>query len=247
MSLPMSSHRFSRNARALVLLISALAIAIAAGCGGARAAAPVNLDGTWPEKPGSYRDVHEQWTRHGSMRTFESMVFEVYATFKSPAWRAAHANHMADRQNMSNAARTALLAQTRQASETEPYEVHLLLTTQDRRENDLIKGKRSVWRVVLVDQQGNEIEPISIQRDRRPDAAAMSVRPRPLSCVGFAAVIERQSAARVVGRPPSASAAPVAQAGHARSRPGTRRRALGLPIPKRQSLAVARASQAALH
>jgi hypothetical protein len=66
------------------------------------------------------------------------------------------------------AARAALLAQTRQASETEPYEVHLLVTTQGRRENDLTKGKRSVGRVVLVDQQGHEIEPRSIQRDRRP-------------------------------------------------------------------------------
>jgi hypothetical protein len=170
MSLPMSAPRLSRNARALVFLASVLAagaLAGAFGCG-ARAAAPVNLDGTWPEKPGGYRDVHEQWTRHGTRRTYESMVFEVYATFKSPAWHAAHANYMADRQNMSNAARAALLAQTRQACETEPYEVHLLVTTQDRRENDLIKGKRSVWRVVLVDQNGNEIEPISIQRDRRP-------------------------------------------------------------------------------
>lgn len=174
MSLPMSSpksprrstQRSTSNLRALVLLAGVLA-AGALGCG-ARAATPVNLDGTWPEKPGSYRAVHEQWTRHGTKRTFESMVFEVYATFKAPAWRAAHANHMAGRQNMSNAARAAYLAQTRQASETEPYEVHLLVTTHDRRENDLSRGKRSVWRVVLVDQQGNEIEPLSISRDRRP-------------------------------------------------------------------------------
>lgn len=169
MSLPMSSPKSPRrftNARVLVLLAGVLAAGVL-GCG-SRAAAPVNLDGTWPEKPGSYRAVHEQWTRHGMKRTYESMVFEVYATFKSPAWRAAHANHMAGLQNMSNAARAAYLAQTRQASETEPYEVHLLVTTNDRRENDLIKGKRSVWRVVLVDQQGNEIEPLSITRDRRP-------------------------------------------------------------------------------
>lgn len=169
-SLSRSFRRPARNHRALVLLAAVLAagaLAAAPGCG-SRAAAPVNLDGTWPEKPGGYRAVHEQWTRHGTKRTFESMVFEVYATFKSPAWRAAHASYLAGRQNMSNAARAAFLAQARQASETEPYEVHLLVTTQDRRENDLTKGKRSVWRVVLVDQQGNEIEPLSIQRDRRP-------------------------------------------------------------------------------
>jgi hypothetical protein len=171
MSLPRSPRRSPSSARALVLLAGVLAAGVfaagALGCG-ARAAAPVNLDGAWPEKPGSYRAVHEQWTRHGMKRTYESMVFEVYATFKAPAWRAAHANHLASRQNMSNAARAAFLAQTRQVSETEPYEVHLLVTTNDRRENDLTRGKRSVWRVVLVDAQGTEIEPLSISRDRRP-------------------------------------------------------------------------------
>ncbi|HEU4613349.1 MAG TPA: hypothetical protein VFS15_14760, partial [Kofleriaceae bacterium] len=37
------------------------------------------------------------------------------------------------------------------------------------RENDLDRGKKSVWRVVLVDQAGNEIEPIEIVKDKRPD------------------------------------------------------------------------------
>lgn len=155
-----------RSLRALVLVSGVLA-ALASGCG-ARSAGPVSLDGTWPEKPGSYRAVHEQWTRHGALRKYPSIVLEVYATFKSPAWRAAHAMYLAERQNMSNAARAVLLEQTRQVSETEPYEVQLLVTTNDRRENDLTKGKRSVWRVVLVDPQGNEIEPLSIERDRRP-------------------------------------------------------------------------------
>jgi hypothetical protein len=151
-----------------VLVLVAGVLAAASGCGGPGAAGPVNLDGTWPEQPGSYRDVHEQWTRHGVLRKYPSVVLEVYATFKSPAWRAAHAGYMAERQNMSNAARAVLLEQTRQVGETEPYEVQLLVTTNERRENDLTKGKRSVWRVVLVDPQGNEIEPLSIERDRRP-------------------------------------------------------------------------------
>jgi hypothetical protein len=162
----MIAMRTHRSSRGLVLAAGVLA-ALAFGCG-SRAAGPVSLDGTWPERPGSYGDVHEQWTRHGVLRKYPSIVLEVYATFKSPAWRAAHASHLAERRNMSNAARAVFLEQTRLASENEPYEVQLLVTTHDRRENDLTKGKRSVWRVVLVDQQGNEIEPISIERDRRP-------------------------------------------------------------------------------
>jgi hypothetical protein len=49
-----------------------------------------------------------------------------------------------------------------------PYEVELLVTTWDRRENDLDRGKKSVWRIVLVDATGNEIEPLEIVKDKRP-------------------------------------------------------------------------------
>ncbi|HWN67120.1 MAG TPA: hypothetical protein VNM90_05740 [Haliangium sp.] len=152
----------------MLVLVSGVLVALASGCGGPGAAGPVSLDGTWPEQPGSYHDVNERWTRHAVLRKYPSIILEVYATFESPEWRAAHASYLAERRNMSNAARAVLLEQTRQVSETAPYEVQLLVTTNDRRENDLTKGKRSVWRVVLVDPQGNEIEPLSIERDRRP-------------------------------------------------------------------------------
>ena len=49
-----------------------------------------------------------------------------------------------------------------------PYEVELMLTTWDRKENDLDRGTRSVWHVVLVDDQGAEIAPIEIVKDKRP-------------------------------------------------------------------------------
>jgi hypothetical protein len=162
----MSAVATHRNVPVLVFVAGVLAL-LMFGCGSG-AAGPVSLDGTWPEQPESYRDVHEQWTRHGALREYPSIVLEVYATFKSPAWRAAHAGYLAERRSMSNAARAVLLEQTRQVSDSEPYEVQLLVTTNDRRENDLTRGKRSVWRVVLVDAQGNEIEPLSIERDRRP-------------------------------------------------------------------------------
>ena len=43
-----------------------------------------------------------------------------------------------------------------------------MVTTWDRRENDLDRGKKSVWRVVLVDEHGHEIEPLEIVKDKRP-------------------------------------------------------------------------------
>src|SRR5207249_3490286 len=56
----------------------------------------------------------------------------------------------------------------KKAALTDPFEVELLVTTWDRKENDLDRGKRSVWHVVLLDEQGKEIEPLEIVRDKRP-------------------------------------------------------------------------------
>jgi hypothetical protein len=43
------------------------------------------------------------------------------------------------------------------------------METWDRRENDLDRGERSVWRVVLVDSEGHEHAATEIRRDKRPD------------------------------------------------------------------------------
>jgi hypothetical protein len=43
-----------------------------------------------------------------------------------------------------------------------------MVTTWDRRENDLDRGKRSVWHIVLEDDAGHQLEPIEIVKDKRP-------------------------------------------------------------------------------
>ena len=99
---------------------------------------------------------------------YQVEVLDLSATLKSPEWREAHALRDADFRNLVGDARDARVAQA-QAEAGGPYEVELLVTTWDRRENDLERGKRSVWRVVMVDGTGHEIEPPSkIVRDKRP-------------------------------------------------------------------------------
>ena len=80
---------------------------------------------------------------------------------------AAHAARDAYYRRLDGPARDQRIAQA-QAEMAGPYEVELMVTTWDRRENDLDRGKKSVWRVVLVDEQGNEIEPLEIVKDKRP-------------------------------------------------------------------------------
>jgi hypothetical protein len=129
---------------------------------------PVRLTEEWPAHPVSdYDTVVFNWTRTAVMRGQYQEVLDLAATFKSPEWRAAHASRDADHRNLDGPAREQRLAQA-QADMAGPYEIELMVTTWDRRENDLDRGKKSVWRVVLIDDAGHEIEPLEIVRDKRP-------------------------------------------------------------------------------
>jgi hypothetical protein len=92
---------------------------------------------------------------------------ELSATLKSPEWHAAHAEKDATNRGLVGDAKAQRIQQA-QAEAAGPFEFELMVTTWDRRENDLDHGKKSVWRVVLLAADGHEIEPIEILRDRRP-------------------------------------------------------------------------------
>ena len=144
----------------------ALLLVLLIACGSAPP--HVDLSGRWPAMAEDYDSVTEEWTRKASLRDQYQEILELAAVFKAPEWRAAHASRDAFFRKLTGEARDQRMAQA-QADMAGPYEVELLVTTWDRRENDLDRGKKSVWRVVLVDQAGNEIEPIEIVKDKRPD------------------------------------------------------------------------------
>jgi len=144
-------------------------IAIAVALCGACAAAPpvVRLTEDWPTATRDYDDVVADWTRKAQLHAAYQEVCELVATFKSAEWRAAHAAYEADNRGLTGDARAKHIAGAR-ADVAGPYELEVMLTTWDRRENDLDRGNKSVWRVVLIDEQGQEIEPLEIVKDRRP-------------------------------------------------------------------------------
>ena len=150
--------------RALALSLVLVSSTLAA-CGGSPK--PVRLTTDWPAQVSDYDDVTEAWTRSTSMRANFQEILELRAVFKSPEWRAAYAARDAEHRRLDGAAREQRMAQARAEMEG-PWEVELLVTTWDRRENDLDRGKRSVWRIVLVDDAGNEVEPLEIVKDKRP-------------------------------------------------------------------------------
>jgi hypothetical protein len=127
----------------------------------------VRLTEDWPATPRDYTSVVHDWTRKAQLHASYQEVCELVAIFKSAEWRAAFARHDADLRGLVGEGREQRIAQSR-AEVAGPYELEIMLTTWDRRENDLDHGKRSVWRVVLIDENGQEIEPLEIVRDRRP-------------------------------------------------------------------------------
>ncbi|HEY1553365.1 MAG TPA: hypothetical protein VGF94_00960 [Kofleriaceae bacterium] len=124
-------------------------------------------DKQWPGTCGNYEGVTKAWTRLGVLRGQYQEVLDVAATFKSPQWRCAHAEREAAYRGLAGDDRAKEVA-TEQAAAAGPYEVELMVTTWDRRENDLDRGKRSVWHVVLEDDAGHQLEPIEIVKDKRP-------------------------------------------------------------------------------
>ncbi len=148
--------------RSAALLVSI----VLAACGAAEPR--VRLTDDWPTSTGDdYGDVVDTWTRKAVLRGAYQEVLELAATLKSPEWRLAHATRDATYRGLEGDARAQRLAQA-QAEASGPYEIELMVTTWDRRENDLDRGKRSVWRVVLLDDKGHEIEPLEIVKDKRP-------------------------------------------------------------------------------
>ena len=142
---------------------AAFVLACAAGCGGSSA---IHLDETWRQTAPDYRDATERWTRRTTMSSEYQESLDIAAVLKSPEWRLAHAARSAEYRGLTGPAREAALAQAK-ADMAGPYEFELLVTTWDRRENDLDRGKRSVWRVVLVDDADREVEPLEIIKDKR--------------------------------------------------------------------------------
>jgi hypothetical protein len=145
-----------------------LLIAIAWLCAACSATYPrVRLTEDWPAPIRSYGVVVQDWTRKAGLRGDYQEVCELVATLKSAEWRASHAMHDAEIRGLTGDARDQQLAAAR-AEVAGPYELEVMVTTWDRRENDLDRGKKSVWRVVLIDESGQEIEPLEIVKDRRP-------------------------------------------------------------------------------
>jgi hypothetical protein len=144
--------------RALVL-----GAAIAAGCG---TVPRVPLTDTFPDCGGDYEDVTAAWTRTEILRGEYQEMLNVSATFKSPQWRAAHAARAARHKGL-DATATAALCTAEKTTYDAGHEIELIVTTWDRKENNLHRKQNATWKVALINDAGQIVEPTKIERDRR--------------------------------------------------------------------------------
>lgn len=149
----------------------AAALLALVGCG--TAAEPVSLSPAWPSRAPDLAETTAAWTRADKVVSgfdeHKELIAEVHATFKSPAWRTALIERNGERGKLTRAEIDAQLEAAKKAA-AEHHEFILLLTTHDRRLNDLTKGDRSVWSLRLRDSSGAEVAPTEVKKDRRPRA-----------------------------------------------------------------------------
>lgn len=133
-------------------------------------AKPVHFTNDWPNEVSPYDATTKAWTRRGLLRASlseqGSQLLELYATFLSTEWRAAYVGRQAELQKLSEDSRSSLEQEQRKRA-SEGYVVKLLVSTYHPEHNDLHRD-RSIWRVALIDSDGNEIPAESIEKDRRP-------------------------------------------------------------------------------
>lgn len=155
--------------RSCVGLLACASLLVACGA----STPPIELSGEWPSDPGSLEDATRAWTRSGrqiaGLDEDLELIIKVKATYRSPSWRAAYIAHMKDRGEL-NADELKTLGETQRETAGKYHEFVLLVTTHDRRINDLARGTRSMWKVKLRNASGAEVAPIEIKKDRRPPA-----------------------------------------------------------------------------
>lgn len=121
--------------------------------------------------PGDYERIYADWTRSSDDFSFGRLedVLHVSATFESWEHRWAYVVRYAADYSLRTEERTRLLRATLTDAE-ERHRFFVTMVGNRYRESDLTHD-RSAWRVILVDDQGQQTRPVEVTRIRRPGAA----------------------------------------------------------------------------
>ena len=127
--------------------------------------------GTRTYTPDAYEDVYDKWTREVEEFDWGALTSVVYATATFESWDfrwsyvSRYAHDYAIGEEMRDEMLRATLEDTRQS-----HRFFVTVASKYFRESDLT-DRGTAWRVVLVDDEGNDVKPVEIEYVRRPTAA----------------------------------------------------------------------------
>jgi cytoskeletal protein CcmA (bactofilin family) len=118
--------------------------------------------------PDDYSRVYDAWTRDSRVFSVNQLsdTLHVTATFESWEFRWAYVIRYAHDYAIDPATRDSMLRSTL-ADASQNHRFFVSMAGQRFRESDLT-NKLSAWRVLLVDEQGNQTVPAEIEKIRRP-------------------------------------------------------------------------------
>ena len=120
--------------------------------------------------PDSYPRVWEAWTREKESFAWKELTHEIFvsATFESWEFRWAYVVRYAYDYSLSPEARDEML-EASLASSRQEHRFFVTLSGLSFKESNLV-DRRSAWRVLLIDPEGNQTDPVLMERVRRPTA-----------------------------------------------------------------------------
>lgn len=158
---PHASHAALPLVTLLFAVILAVTLAPAAGCGSAQLSLqPQPRSFTWRD----YEDVYGAWTKDADEFEFGRLsdVLNATATFQSWEFRWAYVVRYAHDYSLSTEARTETLRASLQDAEQQ-HRFFVTLSGSNFRESDLTR-ESSAWRVLLVDERGEQTVPIEVEK-----------------------------------------------------------------------------------
>jgi len=132
-----------------------------------------------PGKPGdkaTYEEVRKRWTREAKMLHDVDTALQVGATYKAWEFRSAYVDRYVALFKMPEARRREMLAKER-GDRQAGHEFYVAAATHKEQWNDFDRPQ-SVWRVVLLCDDRQEVEAREIKRYRRVDATLLEFFPQ---------------------------------------------------------------------
>ena len=112
-----------------------------------------------------YNKIQKKWTRTGTLHQGVSQILSVSGVLKSWDFRQAYLALVGESYALSLAEREQLERQERGASDTY-HELFVSVAMERKRWQDL-EQQQSLWKLVLVNDRGEELRPATVERVKR--------------------------------------------------------------------------------